>query len=95
VAGIAELDQVPNLDSKERALLDFASRLSRSPHEISRRDWDQLLDAGWTHQQAIEAVHIVGLFEYVNRVADGFGMESHGQDRPHLLEHLHTRPERL
>ena len=36
----------------------------------------------------------MGLFEYVNRVADGFGMESHGHERPLLLEELHANPHR-
>ena len=34
----------------------------------------------------------MGLFEYVNRVADGFGMESHGREHPLLLEDLHANP---
>jgi hypothetical protein len=39
-------------------------------------------------------VHIVGLFEYFNRVADGFGMESHGRDHPLLLEAMHSNRNR-
>jgi hypothetical protein len=34
------------------------------------------------------------LFEYANRVADGFGMEAHGHDHPMLLEYLHAREDR-
>ena len=36
----------------------------------------------------------MGLFEYVNRVADGFGMESRGHEHPLLLENLHANPHR-
>jgi alkylhydroperoxidase family enzyme len=82
------------VDQQTRALLAFAHRLSREPWKITRRDWDALLAAGWSEAQCIEAVHIVGLFEYFNRVADGFGMESHGRDHPLLLEALHANPAR-
>lgn len=91
---MAEDPQHAHVEPKVRALLDFASKLSGEPAAITRTDWDGLLASGWTRQQVIEAVHIVGLFEYLNRVADGFGMESHGTDAPLLLEHLHQRPDR-
>lgn len=67
-------------------------KLSQAPSEISHRDWSSLLAAGWTEQQAAEAVHIVGIFEYLNRLADALGLESHGVDRPMLLEDLHVPP---
>jgi hypothetical protein len=38
------------------ALLYFAGRLSRSPADINRADWDRLLEAGWRHQQAVERI---------------------------------------
>lgn len=61
---------------------------------MGTEDWQLLRAAGWTQQQAIEAVHIVGFFEYVNRVADGLGLQTRGKDAPMLLEHLHIHPER-
>jgi alkylhydroperoxidase family enzyme len=94
VLQVAEDPQHATVEPKVQVLLDFASMLSREPAAITRADWDGLLTAGWSRQQAIEAIHIVGLFEYLNRVADGFGMETHGTDSPFLLEHLHQRPHR-
>ncbi|HEY7975516.1 MAG TPA: hypothetical protein VID72_09260 [Ktedonobacterales bacterium] len=82
------------VDEQTRALLAFAHKLSREPWKITHRDWDTLLATGWSEAQCIEAVHIVGLFEYFNRVADGFGMESHGREHPLLLEGLHTNSHR-
>lgn len=82
------------MDDQTRALLAFAYKLSREPWTMTRGDWEALREAGWSQAQCIEAVHIVGLFEYFNRVADGFGMESHGHDHPLLLEALHANPDR-
>lgn len=61
---------------------------------MSAEDWRRVRALGWTQQQVIEAVHIVGFFEYVNRVADGLGLQTRGKDSPMLLEHLHTDPAR-
>lgn len=80
------------VDPKTMALLDFAFKLSREPSRVTRFDWNLLLEAGWTEPQIVEAVHIVGLFEYANRVAEGFGMTSQGHAAPMLLEFLHQRP---
>lgn len=94
VRAIATDYRTAPVDEPTRALLAFADKLSREPWKITRADWEALAAAGWSEQQRIEAVHIVGLFEYFNRVADGFGMESHGQRHPLLLEALHANPDR-
>ncbi len=94
IQAIARDYRTAPVDDQTHALLAFAHKLSREPWKITRHDWDVLLAAGWTEAQCIEAVHIVGLFEYFNRVADGFGMESHGRDHPLLLEDLHTNRRR-
>jgi uncharacterized peroxidase-related enzyme len=94
VRAIATDYRTAPVDDQTRALLDFAHKLSREPWKITRADWEALQAAGWSAQQCVEAVHIVGLFEYFNRVADGFGMESHGRSHPLLLEALHANPDR-
>ncbi len=94
IQAIAHDYRTAPVDESTRALLAFAHKLSREPYKITRRDWDALHAAGWTEQQCIEAVHIVGLFEYFNRVADGFGMESYGGEHPLLLEALHANRSR-
>ncbi|HZU12462.1 MAG TPA: hypothetical protein VFB58_06450 [Chloroflexota bacterium] len=86
VTGIAHDFRGAPITEKTTALLDFTYKLSQTPAEITRADWEALLAAGWTEQQAIEAAHIVGMFEYYNRVAEAFGMESHGIQVKYLLE---------
>jgi alkylhydroperoxidase family enzyme len=36
----------------------------------------KLRDAGWTESQISEAVYVVALFAFFNRVADAFGVPS-------------------
>jgi len=39
-------------------------------------DVQKLRDAGWTEDQISEAVYIIALFAFFNRVADAFGVPS-------------------
>ena len=38
-------------------------------------DWDTLLDLGFSDQDCLEVGHIVGIFNYLTRMADGFGLQ--------------------
>lgn len=38
------------------------------------RDWQPLRDLGFDDQGCLEVAHIVGLFNYLTRLADGFGL---------------------
>jgi alkylhydroperoxidase family enzyme len=42
----------------------------RSTHD----DVQKLRDAGWTEDQISEAVYIIAMFAFFNRVADAFGI---------------------
>jgi uncharacterized peroxidase-related enzyme len=61
---------------KQRRLLEFAEKVTSESHRISDADVQQLQAAGWTEPQIAEAVHVIGLFAYFNRVANAFGLPS-------------------
>lgn len=46
---------------------------------MTREDWQPLRDAGLDDQGLLEVGHIVGIFNYLTRLGDGFGLEV---DRP-------------
>jgi alkylhydroperoxidase family enzyme len=37
-------------------------------------DWKPLRDLGFDDQACLEVAHIVGIFNYLTRLADGFGL---------------------
>ena len=51
-------------------------------------DWQPLRDLGFDDEQCLEVAHIVGIFNHLTRLADGFGLvldpqteaASHGGD---------------
>lgn len=77
---IAEALSRGNLDdaalpSNERALLEFAARLTQKASSIESNEIEKLRQQGWKEPQIAEAVYIISLFAFFNRVADAFGLE--------------------
>ena len=62
------------LSPKERVLLDYVWKLSKSPGEMTEADMEGLRTAGWTDPQIVATVHVTGFFAYMNRVAEAFGL---------------------
>jgi uncharacterized protein YciW len=58
-----------------RAVLEFATKLTKAPEDISGDDISALRDAGWTEQTIEDAINAIALFNYVNRLVDAFGIE--------------------
>ena len=63
------------LEPPDRALLDYALKLTRAPSEMSERDVDNLRRAGFDDRGIHDACAITGYFAFVNRIADGLGVE--------------------
>jgi len=63
------------LPAPERALCAYAERLTRQPAAMSGQDVQALRDAGWSDEAIHDATQIIGFFNYINRVADGLGVE--------------------
>jgi alkylhydroperoxidase family enzyme len=66
---------VPLLTDRERALCEIAAKLSARPTEMTRADWQPLRDLGFDDRACLEVGHLVGLFNYLTRLADGFGLQ--------------------
>ena len=64
-----------DLPRKERVLLDYVWKLSRTPGEMTQADIDGLRAEGWSDAQVVATVHVTALFAYFNRTAEAFGLE--------------------
>ena len=58
----------------ERALLDYAQLITEAAYRSTPEDVEKLRAAGWTEDQIAEAVYIIAMFAFFNRVADAFGV---------------------
>jgi uncharacterized peroxidase-related enzyme len=59
-----------------RPLLRYLRKLNAAPAEIAQADVDAVLAAGWDERTLIQAAGVCGLFNLMNRIVEGLGIES-------------------
>jgi hypothetical protein len=57
-----------------RALGEIAEKLSLDPLTVGPADWTSLKTVGLDGEGCLEVAHIVGIFNHLTRLADGFGL---------------------
>lgn len=63
------------LDAQNRAMIDFALKLNRAPATVKRDDLEFLQQYGFSEENVVDIVLITCLFNFMNRLADGLGVE--------------------
>lgn len=56
-------------------MLDYALRLTQRPHEIDEQDISRLREQGFDDRGIHDICAITAYFAFVNRIADGLGVE--------------------
>ena len=64
-----------DLPPRERALCDFAVKLTHLAAEVKQADIDALRANGLDDAAISDAIQVISYFNYVTRVADGVGIE--------------------
>ena len=59
----------------DRAIVDYALKLTRAPRSMVRADVDILRAHGLTDGEIFEVALVTAYFNYTNRVAEGLGVE--------------------
>jgi len=62
------------LSPAERALMEYTKLITDAAYRSTADDVQKLRDSGWTEDQIAEAVYIIAMFAFFNRVADAFGV---------------------
>ncbi|NLY27556.1 MAG: peroxidase-related enzyme [Alcaligenaceae bacterium] len=77
--------RVAPLDPRQRALLDFAWKLTTTPFEVQEADRDVLRAAGLSNEDIFDLADTVAFFNLSNRMAIGIDMmpnrDYHGMNR--------------
>ncbi len=76
------------LSAADRAMLDYSVKLTRTPWKITAQDIEALRAAGFSNAAILDICQIVGYFNFVNRLADGLGVELEPYWKP---EEIKTR----
>lgn len=66
--------RVAELDPRQRAMLDFAWKLTKTPFDIQEADRQGLRDVGFSNQDIFDICDVCAFFNYTNRMAHGLDM---------------------
>ena len=77
ISGLLAPTLAPGLQvtAREHALLRYAEKLTRAPSSILAADIDALRHEGLDDRAIHDACAIISYFAFVNRIADGLGVE--------------------
>ena len=70
------------LSPRERALLDYAAKLTRTPGAMAEADLPPLRAAGLSDRDILHANLVTAYYAFVNRIADGLGVGLDGYVMP-------------
>ena len=56
-------------------MCQWAEKLTKTPGEMSKSDITILEDTGLSQDPISDAAQVVGYFNYINRIADGLGVD--------------------
>jgi uncharacterized peroxidase-related enzyme len=63
------------LSAADRAMLDYAVKLTMRPASITREDVDRIRSAGFDDRALHDICAVTAYYAFVNRIADGLGVE--------------------
>ena len=61
------------IDESARALLVFSEKMTREPAKIAPEEVEELRKAGLSDAAILEGVHVISLFNHLDRMADALG----------------------
>ncbi len=64
-----------DLDAPTRAMLDYATKLTREPTSMQEADVEALREHGLSDEQILSVALIACTFNFMTRLADGLGVE--------------------
>lgn len=62
-----------------RPVLGLAEKLTADPAGVSRADTEAILAAGWDESAIYHAVAVTALFNFMNRLVEGLGIEHYAE----------------
>ena len=64
-----------DLSAADRAMLEYTEKLTLHSADCTREDVEALRRAGFDDEEILDIVQVVGYYAFVNRLADGLGVE--------------------
>ncbi len=75
LSGILDDYKTAAISEKEKAMLDYAVKLTKEPAAVKKEDLDKLREFDLSDRDILDLNQVIAYFNYVNRTADGLGIE--------------------
>jgi uncharacterized peroxidase-related enzyme len=62
-----------DIEPRERAMLDFAVKLTEESSSCTEADVETLREAGWADEDIFDITQVAAMFNFTNRLASGLG----------------------
>ncbi len=92
VAAMLDDLEIAPVDEKMRPVLSYARKLTLSPGTIEKSDVTAMLDAGWTEEAVADANIITALYNFMNRVIIGMGVDPFDDFYGRRLQSVRKQP---
>lgn len=79
MSAIQEDYREADLSPRERAILDYAVKLTLRPSVMQRSDVEGLRRTGLSDAEILDVCQVTSYYNYVNRLADGLGVGLEGE----------------
>lgn len=86
---ITDLDAA-GIEPEMKPILRYVKKLTESPSRMTQADVDAVFEAGWDEDAFYHVVSICGLFNYYNRLIEGYGVKSAPDYRDFIGQRLAT-----
>ena len=67
--------RLADLNASDRTMLEYAARLTSQPWSMTEDHINMLRETGFTDAAILDIIQVTGYFAFVNRLADGLGVE--------------------
>ncbi len=80
-----------DIDEKLKPILRYVRKLTQTPSKMTQADADAVIAAGWDDQAIFDAVSVCALFNFMNRIIEGTGVEPQTEEERPSKEALKDR----
>jgi uncharacterized peroxidase-related enzyme len=77
-ADLVHLDTAP-VDERMKPILSLAKKLTEASESVTAADHEAILAAGWPEEAVADTIYVTALFNFMNRVISGFGVDPHDE----------------
>ncbi|KAA3601480.1 MAG: peroxidase [Calditrichaeota bacterium] len=68
-------DEIVNLNDRQKAIISYTEKLTKTPADMLQEDLLPLKSVGLNDKDILDLAFVVSYFNFINRIADGLGVE--------------------